>query len=172
MEIKFSITLPPEVSTLIMKALSKLDSDSNNDSDPAARSVSTVSTAKPAPVKTTAVGATKPGASKKPGKSAKAEPAPEEPIDIDVELGRVEPEEPTDDEPAGDDDDFAEPAADDDELVSAEEQKELKAALRAHSEKHKSREGAAKILMKYGKTSGDVKRKDLPALFKALGWKA
>lgn len=164
MKIEFSITLPTEVSSLILKALSKYDDIGN--SEP----VSTVAEApakpsKPAATAAKAPAAPKAGASKKPGKAKAPEP---EPIEEEIETPAEEPEEELE---QGSDDDFAEPSEDEDELVSPDEQKELKAALRAHSEKHKSREGAAKILMKYAKTSDQVKRKDLPALFKALGWK-
>lgn len=165
MKIEFSITLPAEVSSLILKALSKYDDVGTSEPVNTVAEAPAKPAAKQAAPKS-AVGATKPAAPGKKGKAKAAEPEPvEEEID---EPSAEEPEEPSE----GADDDFAEPGEDDgDELVTAEEQKELKAALRAHSEKHKSREGAAKILMKYGKTSGDVKRKDLPALFKALGWK-
>lgn len=162
MKIEFSITLPAEVSTLILKALSKYDDVANDEPvNTVAEAPAKPATKATAPAKTSA--APKAGASKKPGKAKAAEPEVIEELEPQES---AEPEEPVDEQ--GDDDDFAEPSEDEDELISFDEQKTLKAALRAHSEKHKSREGAAKILMKYAKTSDQVKKKDLPALMKAL----
>lgn len=149
MEIKITVTLPSEVSALILKALGKSTDCQDTVAD---------RPAKPTPAKETPPKKQTPQTSKK-GKAAKEpEPEPEE----ETEEPDEEPEET--EEPTEGDEPDEEP---EEELVSADEQKKLKAALRGYSDKH-GRQAAAAILLKYGKTSGDVKQKDLPKLLKAL----
>lgn len=111
------------------------------------------------------------------GKGKKEEPAEEvEEAEEDLDLGEdaeeaEEAEEAEDveadaDEEGGEDFDEAEEAEDEDRPNEAE-LKKLKAALKAHADK-KGKAVTVKLLMKFGKTSADVKKKDLPKLLKLL----
>lgn len=87
----------------------------------------------------------------------KKEPEPE----IEDEIEDEEPEA---------EDDFDEPEDeenDEDETVTPDEQKKVRAALKAYSQKH-SRDAAAAILLKFAKRSEQVKRVDVAKLLKAL----
>lgn len=63
--------------------------------------------------------------------------------------------------------DFNEEEEDEDGVVNEDELKKIKLALNTYAGKH-GREKVLKVLMKFAKTSSEVKKSDLPKLLKAL----